>query len=141
MNSPSHLIFWRLNTPQLDPIIGRIQRSTGRASSASAGTPFFNSRSHIRAFGAVRPNHWASSANRRASIISISWNSVFDLLILAFEHTAVRPNHWTISANHRASIISISWNSVFQLTLPYTRVWTHPRVAVRPNHWASSANR
>ena len=81
---------------QFDPIIGRMQRTTGRASSASAGNPFrLTTQSpglstHSRA--AVRPNfcspaqltkwrrrefveHWTESANRGASIISISSKS------------------------------------------------------------------
>ena len=58
----------------------------------------------------------------RASIISISWNSVFQLTlpftgVWTHSRVAVRPNHWTNSASRRASIISISGNSVFELTL------------------------
>ena len=82
---------------------------------------------------------------QRTTVISISWNSVFQLTlpftgVWTHSRVAVRPNHWTNSANRRASIISISWDSVFQLTLPFTGVWTHSRVAVRPNHWTNSAN-
>ena len=127
-------LFRRLNTQQFDPIQHRASIISISWNSVFQLTlPFTGVWTHSRV--AVRPNYWTNSANRRASIISISWNSVFELTLsshlLAFEHTAVQPNHWTNSAKHRASIISISWNSVFQLTLPYTRVWTHPRVAVR----------
>ena len=200
---------------QFDPIIGRIQRAAGRASSASAGTPFLNSPSHLLAFEhtAVRPNPTQGEHHQHQLELSFSTHAPLygcldtqqggcstqsqgefsepqgehhqHQLELSFsthaplygcldtqqggsstqsldEFSEPQGEHhqhqlelrfsthplifWRLNTQqfdpiqHRASIISISWNSVFQLTLRFTGVWTHSRVAVPPNHWTNSAN-
>ena len=132
---------------QFDPIIGRIQRTAGRASSASAGTPFLNSPSHLLAFEhtAVRPNPTQGEHHQHQLELSFSTHaplygcldtqqggSSTQSLDEFSEPQGEHHQHqlelrfsthplifWRLNTQqfdpiqHRASIISISWNSVF----------------------------
>ena len=105
---------------QLDPVIGRIQRSAGRASPASSG-------SRVKLTlqsAAVRSQSRTSSSTQSLDGFSEPQGEHhqhhLELVLNSLSHLqpceakaglAVRPSHWTDSANRRASITSIIWNS------------------------------
>ena len=99
-------------------IIGRIQRTAGRASAASAGNLF-----GLTAQTPGLSTHQQGSS-RNASIISISWKSFWTHSSNSGSFNpeqvaAVQPHHCRNSANRGASIISISWKSHNSVPWPF----------------------
>ena len=118
-------IFWGSQLPkagkQFDPMIGRIQQTAGPASSASAGNDcgLTTQSPGLSTHGRLA---WTHSANRGASIISISWKSFWTHTSISGSFNPQQGSCWTLSldgcSETRGRASSASAGNPFGLTLP-----------------------